>query len=145
MGGRAVSASTTAPTPTNVITILSPQSAVRDELQLQHVARKPRDDVQQSESVAALGTASPTPDILSIGPYFPSGTMNQWSFDVERALWRDAGLDVQYLGNHTYHLDTSWQRMLHCLGQVPFSRAVPISVSATSERSRIRSIPITKA
>jgi hypothetical protein len=31
--------------------------------------------------------------------------MNQWSFDIERALWSGAGLDVQYTGSHTYHLD----------------------------------------
>jgi hypothetical protein len=35
--------------------------------------------------------------------------MTQWSFDVEKGLWQDAGIDVQYAGNHTYHLDTSWQ------------------------------------
>ncbi len=34
--------------------------------------------------------------------------MNQWSFDVERSLWNGAGLDVQYLGSHTVHLDRSY-------------------------------------
>ena len=33
--------------------------------------------------------------------------MNQWSFSVERGLWRNAGLDVQYLGSRTTHLDRS--------------------------------------
>lgn len=75
--------------------------------------------------VAALGTASPTPDILTIGPYFPSGTMNQWSFDVERSLWRDAGLDVQFLGNHTYHLDTSWQQNTPLPGPGPVQARRP--------------------
>ena len=34
--------------------------------------------------------------------------MNQWSFDVERALWRNAGLDIQYLGSQSVHLDRSY-------------------------------------
>lgn len=58
--------------------------------------------------LAALGTASPTPDILTIGPEFPTGTMNQWSLSVERSLWTNATVDVQYIGSHSYHLDTSW-------------------------------------
>jgi len=59
---------------------------------------------------SALGTASPTPDVVTIGPYFPSATMMQWSFDVEKGLWGDAGIDIQYQGNHTDHLDTSLQQ-----------------------------------
>jgi hypothetical protein len=34
--------------------------------------------------------------------------MNQWSLDVERSLWTGAGLDLQYLGSHTIHLDRSY-------------------------------------
>ncbi|HXJ43288.1 MAG TPA: hypothetical protein VNH18_28665, partial [Bryobacteraceae bacterium] len=75
--------------------------------------------------VSALGTASPTPDIVTIGPYFPSGTMNQWSFDVERTLWKDAAIDVQYLGNHTYHLDTSWQENAPLPGPGPIQSRRP--------------------
>jgi len=50
----------------------------------------------------------PPPNIVTLPPFFPPATMNQWSFDVERTLWASAGLDVQYIGNHTDHLDTSW-------------------------------------
>ena len=59
---------------------------------------------------SALGTASPTPDVVTIGPYFPSAMMTQWSFDVEKGLWSNAGLDIQYQGNHTIHLDASVQQ-----------------------------------
>lgn len=58
---------------------------------------------------SALGTAA-KPDIYTIGPYFPSAMMEQWSLDVERSLWPDAGIDLQYQGNHTDHLDTTWQQ-----------------------------------
>src|SRR5260370_11277913 len=34
--------------------------------------------------------------------------MNQWSFDVERALWGGAGLDVQYLGSQPGQLDRNY-------------------------------------
>lgn len=30
------------------------------------------------------------------------------SISVERQLWRNAGLDIQYLGSHSYHLDRSF-------------------------------------
>jgi hypothetical protein len=61
-----------------------------------------------SPNAAPPGTPA-VPDVITIGPYFPSAEMTQWSFDVEKGLWQDAGIDVQYAGNHTYHLDTSWQ------------------------------------
>jgi hypothetical protein len=52
--------------------------------------------------------ASPTPNIVTFGPYLPMGMANQWSLDVARPLWRGAGLDVQYLGSRTIHLDRSY-------------------------------------
>jgi hypothetical protein len=45
---------------------------------------------------------------VTLNPYMPPATMEQWSFDLERALWSNAGLDIQYMGNHAYHLDTSY-------------------------------------
>lgn len=56
---------------------------------------------------APLG-ASPTPNIVTFGPYLPMAMANQWSLDVARPLWRGAGLDVQYLGSRTIHLDRSY-------------------------------------
>jgi hypothetical protein len=50
---------------------------------------------------------SPTPNIVTFGPYLPMAMANQWSLDVARPLWRGAGLDVQYLGSRTIHLDRS--------------------------------------
>jgi hypothetical protein len=40
--------------------------------------------------------------------HLPPGTMNQWSFGVQRQLSKSTGLDVQYLGSHSYHLDRSY-------------------------------------
>jgi len=113
------------PDTTNVITILSLNPPFGTNFSYNTSRANPVMTFSNPNPVAALGTASPTPDILSIGPYFPSGTMNQWSFDVERALWRDAGLDVQYLGNHTYHLDTSWQKNAPLPGPGPIQSRRP--------------------
>ena len=38
----------------------------------------------------------------------PNARKDQWSFDLQRELWRGAALDLQYLGSHTSHLDRSF-------------------------------------
>jgi len=38
----------------------------------------------------------------------PTPRMNQWSAGLERQLWNGGGLEVQYLGSHSYHLDRSF-------------------------------------
>jgi hypothetical protein len=40
--------------------------------------------------------------------HLPPATMNQWSFGIQRQLSKSTGLDVQYLGSHSYHLDRSF-------------------------------------
>jgi hypothetical protein len=38
----------------------------------------------------------------------PTARMNQWSAGLERQFWSGGGLEVQYLGSHSYHLDRSF-------------------------------------
>ncbi len=38
----------------------------------------------------------------------PTQRMNQWSAGLERQLWNGGGLEIQYLGSHSYHLDRSY-------------------------------------
>src|SRR5437667_7714240 len=59
-------------------------------------------------TAGTIAGAAPTPNINTVLPYLPMASMNQWSFDVERALWGGAGLDVQYLGAKTIHLDRNY-------------------------------------
>src|SRR5258708_14033945 len=59
-------------------------------------------------TAGVVANATPTPNINTVLPYLPMANMNQWSFDVERALWGGAGLDVQYLGAKTIHLDRNY-------------------------------------
>ena len=58
---------------------------------------------------AATGGASTARiNAFTINPYLPNMTMNQWSLSLERGLWRSAGVALEYLGNHAYHLDRSF-------------------------------------
>lgn len=57
---------------------------------------------------SSAAAPKPPPNVVTLNPFFPPATMNQWSLDLERTLWTNAGLDLQYIGSHTYHLDTSW-------------------------------------
>ena len=113
------------PETTNAVTILSLNPPFGTNFTYNTSRANPVITLSNPNPVAALGTASPTPDILTIGPYFPSSTMNQWSFDVERSLWRNAGIDVQYQGNHTDHLDTSWQENAPLPGPGPIQSRRP--------------------
>jgi hypothetical protein len=38
----------------------------------------------------------------------PTARMNQWSAGLERQLWSGGGVELQYLGSHSYHLDRSY-------------------------------------
>jgi len=40
--------------------------------------------------------------------HLPPASMNQWSFGIQRQLAKSTGLDVQYLGSHSLHLDRSY-------------------------------------
>jgi len=55
----------------------------------------------------AVGPAG-RPDIISPTRDLPNARKDQWSFDVQRELWKGAALDFQYVGSNTSHLDRSF-------------------------------------
>ena len=57
---------------------------------------------------ASAQNALPKPNAVTPTPNLPTTAMNQWSFSAEHGLWKNAGLEVQYLGSHTVHLDRSY-------------------------------------
>ena len=66
-------------------------------------------------SVSLSNPTPPTPpgapsrvNAFHISPYLPNATMNQWSLSVQRGLWRSAGVALEYVGSHQYHLDRSF-------------------------------------
>jgi hypothetical protein len=56
------------------------------------------------------GAASPLgrPDMISPTRDLPNARKEQWSFDIQRELWRGTALDLQYVGSNTSHLDRSF-------------------------------------
>ena len=50
----------------------------------------------------------PKPSAFTLNPDLPVARMNQWSFSAEHALWHNAGLELQYIGSRTTHLDRSF-------------------------------------
>lgn len=66
--------------------------------------------VSLSNPTAGAAHQSPLSNtsIISPNPHLPTEYMNQWSFDVQRALWASAALDIQYLGSHSEHLDRNF-------------------------------------
>ncbi len=53
--------------------------------------------------------SAPTSGTIATDPWNqPTARMNQWSAGLERQLWSGGGLELQYLGSHSYHLDRSF-------------------------------------
>ena len=53
--------------------------------------------------------SAPTSGTIVTNPYHqPTARMNQWSAGLERQLWNGGGIELQYLGSHSYHLDRSY-------------------------------------
>jgi hypothetical protein len=59
-------------------------------------------------NTGSLVKSTAPPNINTVDFYLPAAAMAQWSFSVERTLWKDAGLDIQYLGSHTAHLERNY-------------------------------------
>jgi hypothetical protein len=60
-------------------------------------------------AVAGVCPSAPTAGLIVTDPWHqPTGRMNQWSAGLERQLWNGGGVELQYLGSHSYHLDRSY-------------------------------------
>jgi hypothetical protein len=49
-----------------------------------------------------------TPNVITDNWDLKTPRMNQWSAGVEQVAWHNAGLSIQYIGSHSYHLDRSY-------------------------------------
>jgi hypothetical protein len=54
-----------------------------------------------------VGPGGP-PNVTSPTRVLPNARKDQWSFDIQRELWRGTVLDVQYVGSNTKNLDRSF-------------------------------------
>jgi hypothetical protein len=55
----------------------------------------------------------------------PTPRMNQWSASLDRQLWNAGGVEVQYLGSHSYHLDRSYYNNTPLPGPGPVNSRRP--------------------
>ena len=76
--------------------------------------------------------ACPTPSTgiitgLVVTPPWDQATprMNQWSASLDRQFWNGGGLELQYLGSHSYHLDRSYYNNTPLPGPGPVNTRRP--------------------
>ena len=83
-------------------------------------ANRPFSAIETCTATAAapISLSHPTPaaacgissvfSVITPNRNLPTPYMNQWSFGIQRAIWSNAALDIQYLGSHATHLDRSY-------------------------------------
>ena len=76
---------------------------------------------------AACPLAGANPSGLIVTPPWdqPTGRMNQWSASLDRQFWNGGGLELQYLGSHSYHLDRSYYNNTPLPGPGPVNSRRP--------------------
>ena len=86
-----------------------------------------------SSPAGAVGPVG-RPDVISPTRELPNARKDQWSFDIQRELWRGTALDLQYVGSHTSHLDRSF------FNNTPQPGPGPVDPRRPSQRFRDRRI-----
>jgi outer membrane receptor protein involved in Fe transport len=95
------------PNQTNTFTFLSANPPFGAIVTCTSTTATPLISLNNPTPPSACGTASIF-NIITPNPDLPPAYMNQWSFDLQRALWNGAALEAQYLGSHSTHLDRSY-------------------------------------
>ena len=57
---------------------------------------------------AGFANAPAKPDVITVNWDLPTSSMSQWSLGVESELWRNGGLELEYLGSQAVHLDRNY-------------------------------------
>ncbi|HEY9138875.1 MAG TPA: hypothetical protein VIM67_11430, partial [Terriglobus sp.] len=63
---------------------------------------------QPGSASAVAGTPGSYQSAFTINHYLPTPRMYQWNVDTGTELWKGAGLELQYLGSRSLHLDYSY-------------------------------------
>ncbi len=95
------------PNQTNTFTFLNGNPPFSAVVNCTATPTNPLLSLSAPEPASACGTAKIF-SVISPNPNLPTEYMNQWSADLERGIWANAALDVQYLGSHSTHLDRSF-------------------------------------
>ena len=62
----------------------------------------------QGTASAVLGTPNTYVSAFTVNHNLQTPRMYQWNVDVGQEVWRNGGLEFQYLGSHSIHLDESY-------------------------------------
>jgi hypothetical protein len=95
------------PNQTNTFTFLSLNPPFVTTATYNASAGNPTLSLDNPTPGASLGKPAP-PNIITPNYYLPTAYMNQWSFDLQQGVWKNAALDIQYLGSQSVHLDRSY-------------------------------------
>ncbi len=94
------------PNQTNSFTFLTTNPPFGNSTTCTSDATKPT--LSLSNPLGAGCSTSVSQNWITDNWHLPPATMNQWSLGVQRQVGKTTGLDVQYLGSHSYHLDRSY-------------------------------------
>ena len=95
------------PNQTNTFTFLSLNPPFVTTSTYNATAGNPTLSLSDPTPGSSAGKPAPA-NIITPNYDLPTAYMNQWSFDIEQAVWKNAALDIQYLGSHSVHLDRSY-------------------------------------
>ena len=93
------------PNQMNTFTFLTNNPPLSPEFTFQSQPSNPT--LSLSNPFGVVGPGGP-PNVTSPNRHLPNARKDQWSFDVQRELWKTGALDIQYLGSHTSNLDRSF-------------------------------------
>ncbi|HEV3201391.1 MAG TPA: carboxypeptidase regulatory-like domain-containing protein [Bryobacteraceae bacterium] len=97
------------PNQTNSYTFLNTNPPFATILLCTWSASLPAVSLSNPFGVPGACPSAPTAGLVVTDPWHqPTARMNQWSAGLERQLWNGGGLELQYLGSHSYHLDRSY-------------------------------------
>lgn len=60
------------------------------------------------ESPSGVAGPAGPPNVISANRHLPNARKNQWSFDIQREILPNTGVDLQYVGSRTVNLDRSF-------------------------------------
>jgi hypothetical protein len=97
------------PNQTNSLTFLNTNPPYATVLNCIWAPGLPVPTLTNPSGAAGVCPSAPTAGLIVTNAWHqPTGRMNQWSAGLERQLWSGGGIEVQYLGSHSYHLDRSY-------------------------------------
>lgn len=114
------------PNQTNSFTFLNTNPPYTTILTCTYTVGGPQIPTLSNPFVQGVCPTAPTAGLIVTDPWNqPTPRMNQWSSGLERQLGKSSGLELQYLGSHSYHLDRSYYNNTPLPGPGPVNSRRP--------------------